>query len=504
MRKQFRDKVQQNKELVAIIIIFTVLRFVAAAFMGLMPQDAYYTYYSDNLALSYFDHPPMVAYMIKLFTLLFGKSVFTLHLADFTVTAATIGILYIFLKRVLSGDTLKRALILIFTAPFVTVLSINTTPDVPLLFFWALTLLFAHKAVTHNGVHWWLLAGISAGLAFDSKYTGIFLPAGLFLFLLLSKEHRKLILSGRFLLFAVAVAVTVLPVVIWNIEHDFISLKYQSSERAADITAFQFKPKLFLGYFGSQLALALPLLFLALFPITYITIKKYLHGIKTTQPKTGTIPADTLFSASFALPMFVLFTSIALIYWVKINWLMPVYLSATVLAALYIKADKFIRWQTIFSLLIHAAIVIELIWMPVKVNSDDTWQGWDKLAEKTQSIKASRPNHFIFSDNSYKVSAALNFYMQEHIFAGNVINENAFQFALDDKDLSHLYGKNAIYVTTSRYQKKQASKGSTVQILAPFFASVQPLDSLILKDSRGQIQRKFYFFECKEYKTPIR
>lgn len=497
MRKQFRDKVQQNKELVAIIIIFTVLRFVAASFMGLMPQDAYYTYYSNNPALSYFDHPPMVAYMIKLFTMLLGKSAFVLHLADFTVTAATIGILYLFLKRVLSGDTLKRALILIITAPFITVLSINTTPDVPLLFFWALTLLLAHKAITHNGVHWWLLAGISAGLAFDSKYTGIFLPAGLFLFLLLSKEHRKLIFSGRFLLFASAFAIAILPVVIWNVQNDFISLKYQSSERAADITAFQFNPKLFLGYFGSQLALALPLLFLALFPITYKTIKEYLS-------KKEHLPTNKLFAASFALPMFILFTGIALIYWVKINWLMPVYLSATVLAALYIKADKFIRWQTIFSAAVHLAIVAELIWMPIKVNSDDTWWGWDKLAAKTQSIREQYPDHFIFSDNSYKVSAELNFYLDEHIYAGNVINEKAFQFALDDKDLSHLYGKDAIYVTTSRYQRKQASKGTTVQILSPFFASAQPLDSLILKDSQGEIQRKFYFFECKEYKMPVR
>lgn len=508
MRKQFRDKVQQNKELVAIIIIFTVLRFVAATFMGLMPQDAYYTYYSDNLALSYFDHPPMVAYMIKLFTMLLGKSAFVLHLADFTVTAATIGILYLFLKRVLSGDTLKRALILIITAPFITVLSINTTPDVPLLFFWALTLLLAHKAITNGNPLWWLAAGLAAGLAFDSKYTGIFLPAGLFLFLLLSKEHRKLIFSGRFLLFATAFALAILPVVIWNVQNDFISLKYQSSERAADITAFQFKPKLFLGYFGSQLALALPLLFLALFPITYKTIKVHLPRFGKKQNETVHIeeisPRNKLFAASFALPMFILFTGVALIYWVKINWLMPVYLSATVLSALYIKADKFIRWQTIFSVVTHLVIVAELIWMPIKVNSDDTWWGWDKLAAKTQSIKEQHPSHFIFSDNSYKVSAVLNFYLDEHVYAGNVINEKAFQFALDDKDLSHLYGKDAIYVTTSRYQRKQASKGTTGQILAPFFASVQPLDSLILKDSQGEIQRKFYFFECKEYKMPVR
>lgn len=500
MKKIFKGKIFSDKELFVVIMSFTFLRFIAAAFMGLMPQDAYYSYYADNLALSYFDHPPMVAIMIKFFTLLFGKTPFILHLADFTVTVATIGILYLFLKRVVNGETLKKALILIITAPFITILSINTTPDVPLLFFWALTLLLAHIAISNKNPLWWLTAGLAAGLAFDSKYTGIFLPAGLFLFLLLSKEHRKLIFSGRFFIFATAFALAILPVVIWNVQNDFISLKYQSSERAADITAFHIEPKLFFGYFGSQLVLALPLLFLALFPITYKTLQKCLKGIKKTQ--TQTLTPDTLFAASFALPIFILFTGVALIYWVKINWLMPVYLSASVLVAVYIKSDKFIRWQTILSLIVHIAIVVELIWMPIKVNSDDTWWGWDKLAKKTERIKAAKPNHFIFSNNSYKVSAALNFYLKEHVYAGNVINEKAFQFALDDKDLTHLYGRDAIYVTTHRYQKKQAFKGTIEQILSPYFNSVQPLDSLILKDSRGLVKRKFYFFECKNYKTP--
>ena len=140
-------RVLQEREFLMVLALFTFLRLVAVRFMGLMPQDAYYTYYSDDLALSYFDHPPMIAYMIKFFTLILGKSVLTLHVADFIMTSFTLLFLYLFIKPFLTAETTKRTVILLITAPFITILSINSTPDVPLLFFWSLTLLLTFNAV---------------------------------------------------------------------------------------------------------------------------------------------------------------------------------------------------------------------------------------------------------------------------------------------------------------------------------------------------------------------
>ena len=68
------------------LIAIYVIRLIVNQMMGLMPQDAYYYFYSEHLALSYFDHPPMVAYMLKAFSLVFGKSVAAVKLTDFIVT----------------------------------------------------------------------------------------------------------------------------------------------------------------------------------------------------------------------------------------------------------------------------------------------------------------------------------------------------------------------------------------------------------------------------------
>lgn len=498
-------------ELAIVVVVFTLLRFISASFMGLMPQDAYYTYYSSNLSLSYFDHPPMVAYMIKLFTLLGGKNVVALHVGDLIVTALTIALTYSLLKKITTGNTLKRASILFVSAPLLTVLSINTTPDVPLMFFWALSLIFIYNAISKNGTIWWILAGLASGLAFESKYTGIFLPMGVFLFLILSDKHRKLILSDKSLFYIIAFIIAVSPVIIWNFDNNFISFKYQSAERAAGMSIFSIKPKLFAGFFGTQLVLALPLLFLSLFPATYTILQKYLpsfwssvingkwRGYKKEKVKDNE-EFKRLFAASFTLPVFVLFTVVALIYWVKLNWLMPVYISGVALSALIVKSDKLIRIQTLFSLILHILIIVQIVRVPIKINSDDTWQGWEELAQKTKEISLEKPDHFIFSDNSYKVSAVLNFYLDKHVYAGNVVGADAFQFALDDKDLSSLKGKSAIYVTTARFEKKRQKTGGAGKILAPYFASVQPIDSLILKNSSGEILRRFYFFDCSHYK----
>ncbi|MBP1640860.1 MAG: hypothetical protein H6Q17_2443 [Bacteroidetes bacterium] len=485
----------KQKEFIGIIVLFSLLRVVLASVMGLMPQDAYYCYYGDHPALSYFDHPPMIGYLLHLAVFIFGKSALALHATDFMVTSGTLFFLYLFLRRILHDDDLKRAFILIVTAPFITLLCINSTPDVPLLFFWSLSLLLIHKAIVDGKWYFWLFGGITSGLAFDSKYTAVFLAFGLFAYLLYSKEHRKSLINGQFILFAIAFALTCLPVAIWNYQNDFISLKYQSTERASTMsTGFKFEPRLFLGYFGTQLALALPLFFLLIFRASFDTLKKFVLRKE--------IPGHQLFSASFTLPLFVSFTAIAFIYWVKINWLMPVYLTATVLVVPYFKNDKVIRWQTVFSIILHLVAFVELAWMPFPVNSDDTWWGWDKLAKEVQTVKAKHPGYFVFSDDSYKTSAALNFYLPEHVYGGNLIERHAFQFALDDRDVLPLAGRNAIYVSSEMNKRKRRDEGKVQNRLQRYFTTVTPLDSIILRNGKGIIQRKFEVLECKGYRPP--
>ena len=81
---------QQGKPILILALLLFILRIITIAVMGNMPQDAYYYFYSENLALSYFDHPPMVGWMLWLFTSVLGKSIYAVHATDFLITLATV------------------------------------------------------------------------------------------------------------------------------------------------------------------------------------------------------------------------------------------------------------------------------------------------------------------------------------------------------------------------------------------------------------------------------
>ena len=212
-----------NYKILIWLIGFQLFRLVLLPFMGLMPQDAYYYLYGQNLSLSYFDHPGMIGYLLRFFTELFGTSVFVVKFTDFFITSLTLLCFYKLASYFLSAHKLARALVLISSTIFISILSFNSTPDVPLLLFWTLSLICLYKAIFENKKWFFILGGIAMGLAFNSKYTALLLLIGLLSFLLFSKKHRKLLISpwlwGAIL---VTIAVT-FPVWYWNYQHDFAS-----------------------------------------------------------------------------------------------------------------------------------------------------------------------------------------------------------------------------------------------------------------------------------------
>ena len=112
-----------------------------------MPQDAYYDFYAQHLDLSYYDHPPLIAYLLRLFTSLFGKKVFVLKLADTTVTLLTVIAFYKLAKKFLSGQKALVATVLLISTFMISILSLISTPDVPLMFCWTLSLNYLYEAI---------------------------------------------------------------------------------------------------------------------------------------------------------------------------------------------------------------------------------------------------------------------------------------------------------------------------------------------------------------------
>jgi len=482
----------KNQPLIAIVIAFQLFRFSLLPLMGLMPQDAYYYFYGQHLALSYFDHPGMIGYALRLFSEIFGHSTFVVNLTDFTITTLTLVAFYKLSKLFLSKQKQKNALVLMSSSLMISILSIISTPDVPLLLFWTLSLITLHKAVFYNNYKQWLLAGLFMGLAFDSKYTSIFLQFGLVLFLILSNKHRKLLISKGFISSIILSILTAFPVLYWNYKHQFASFLFQSTQRAESVTSFNIKPLSFLGTISHELLIVIPPLFIFITILTFKTIKKQLLQWRFPEAKN-------LFLLSFFLPTFLGFFAISLFYWVKINWLMPSYITGFIFASIYI-SKKWIKINIWFAIVLHLALAIEVLFYIVPVKSDDTWFGWGQLAQNVNEIQKNYPNTFIFSADNYKTTAILNFYLNKKVYGGNIIGEFALQYDYIGDDLSLLNGKNALFLNSDKRIKTDSKSGIIPKDLKSYFKEVKELNPIIIKHN-GKTVRKFWVYYAKIYQN---
>lgn len=481
--------IKRNKA-ISWVLGFQIFRLLLLPFMGLMPQDAYYYLYGQNLSLSYFDHPGMIGYILRFFTEIFGQSIFTIKFTDFLITSLTILSFYKLASFFLSKQKLQGAFVLFASTIFVSILSFNSTPDVPLLLFWTLSLICLYKAIFEEKKWFWIFGGIAMGLAFNSKYTALLLQIGLILFLIFSNKYRKLLISP-WLWFSILISAAVtFPVWYWNYQNEFASFAFQSSERTSSISEFKISPKNFFGAIGHQMFLLLPVLFLVFITFTYKYIKRALLKFRIPQAKT-------LFLLAFFIPTFVGFFSLTPIYWVKLNWLMPSYITGIILAGMFI-SKKLLKIQIIFSIVFHVLFSLQILFYLVPIKSDDTWVGWKELAAETKKLQEEYKNTFVFSNDNYKTSACLNFFMEEKVYAQNIIGLPALHFDYLGDNLSTLKSKNAIFIDSDKRFKDKKKAGIIDPLLQIHFKEVIELEPIIIKIN-GKESRKFWVFYCTDY-----
>ncbi|PSL47838.1 dolichyl-phosphate-mannose-protein mannosyltransferase [Chitinophaga niastensis] len=482
--------VTANKWMVAVICMVSLLRLSFIDIMGPMPQDAYYYFYGQHFALSYFDHPPAIAWILRAFTDLFGPHVFVIKLADTLITICTLLVFYQLSKLFLSRHRAWNAWLLLYSTLMVTVLSLVSTPDVPLMLFWSLSLIAIYRAVFEGRRLYWIWAGIAMGLAFDSKYTAIFLPAGAVLYLLLSDTHRKYLWSPWLVLSVLFFCITISPVVIWNVSNQFASFRFQSSGR---VSGAELHPLDFFGVIGHQAAILLPVLLFALFYYLYKIIRKYKWQITR-------IPAEQLFLLCFFVPIFAGFFILSPVYWVKINWLMPAYITGIIWVSTWL-TSRYIRWQWFFAVIVHLGLAVEIIFYPVPIHSDDTMIGWEGLGTGVKAVAAQYPDDFIFSADDYKTSAMLNLYLGKLVYSKNILGENALQFDFIGTDIHSLKGRNAIFINSLTDVNDEIDEQQDVETLRPYFSGIISLPSIVVK-LHGRVVRKFLVFRCMDYQPP--
>lgn len=249
----------------ALLLALILLGNLWALFgIGLLPDEAYYWVWSQRLELSYFDHPPLVAWLMWPFTELFGSAAAVVRSPAVLSWLVGAVVAYDLSRRIYEDRRAGLLAVLIWSGlPIVQAGFHVVTPDSGLMIFSWLTYYFAYLAVARAEPRYWLLTGSCVGLALLAKYPAVLVLAGLFLALLLSAEGRRQLAGPWPWLGALLALVLFLPVVYWNWQHDWASFGFQFSHGVQE--AISPAPlSMLLMFIGGQMAVAMPWTFVAM------------------------------------------------------------------------------------------------------------------------------------------------------------------------------------------------------------------------------------------------
>jgi 4-amino-4-deoxy-L-arabinose transferase-like glycosyltransferase len=434
---------------VATVLALVALRLVAAAWTPLTFDEAYYWMWSKYLAFGYYDHPPMVAAVIRLGTMIAGDSEFGVRLVSILLALPMSFAVYRTAAILFGGMRLAaNATILLNVTLMAAVGSLIVTPDSPLLTASSFVLFFLAKVLETGRGGWWLAVGAAVGTALLSKYTALFFGPAILIWLLLVPRLRRWLVSPWPYLGALVALAIFSPVILWNADHQWVSfIKQIGRARIADFH---------LGFIGelipTQIAFATPLVFVLGTMGLYALLRH----------RAGALAARALINATF-------WTIVAYFIWhslharVEANWFAPVYPAFAIAAAVAANlvqwamreqrvVDFCLRWASPLGIMMFVLLVLQAnTGLLTGYRRDATVRsvgvGWRDLAAQIESVRMRVGASCVLAPD-YGTTSWLAFYLPK----GTCVLQQAQRFRwvnMPEPDPALLAGK-LLYVDEVR------------------------------------------------------
>lgn len=486
------------RTVLAILGASLLLRLALAAGLGPGFDEAYYFAYSLHPSLSYFDHPPVVGFLAGFFPYLTGvASPFTIRLGAVLLFTGT-GLLLYFLARDSHDARSATAACALFNATplFLLGIGIMILPDAGLAFFWTAALLLLWRVLMAERARAidWIAAGACAGLAMLSKYHGVLLVLSTGLYLLLYR--RDMLRTAGPYAFALTAALVFSPVLVWNVQHDFVSFAFQGGRAAGA----RFSLPRFAQALGGQAAYLTPMLFVPLVWVAWRSVRLGIFGSSARQRfwfLFGTLPVGLFLAVSFVKSILP-------------HWTLPGYIALTVPLAALIGAHfhrRWVRW------LVGASVALEVLLLTVAylqvqhgilhlekwaergwirrrdVVKDATLDvhGWEQVAGRLDEHGLSADSVFLFT-HKWFLGGELCLATAGH-YTVRCFGPDPRGFGIWARGDS-LVGRDAVCVTTNRYPL------DVNRVFGDYFQRIEPLDSIVVR--RGGVAAKtVYLHRCR-------
>ena len=398
---------RSNKKFNLFILGIVFINLIQSYFTPIIKDEAYYWRWSQDLDWGFFDHPPLVAFIIKLSSFFFADA---LGVRFITVLLNALMIKIIWELIPVKNKTHKNSafifFIILMAMPFVNLYGFITTPDAPLLFFSALYLLALKRFEAKSQLFNILFLSLAAALLIYTKYFGGIVILLSFIF------NPKLFLKKSTYLVGILAFIILIPYLYWLYNNDFISLNYHLFQRKS---IGYLQPKFVYGYLLGTIGILNPALILLLF---WQLVKKKVAVSKEN---------------SFMIRMFVGYLAFFFLYsfrsWIEAHWIafavIPMTLLLYDLCILNMKLFKQVKYTGIISIVLIFGLRIAItLNLPLKtefhIQKKDYFTSIDKFAEDRVVI-------FI---NSYQNASKYSYYTKKDAYSINDIYYRPNQYSL--------------------------------------------------------------------------
>lgn len=464
----------------AVLAVATLFHVAYSGLFALVPQEAYYWEWSRHLDLSYFDHPPLVAWTIHAATALFGDGERAVRVAAALHSALLSTFLWLTTRRLFGSRAGLVAVLAATAIPLFSLGQVIATPDAPLLSGWAMAVYFTIRALDDEKPAWLLAAGAATGWALLGKYTAFLLFPQILLALALDPRGRRLLRTGWPWAGAALALLLFSPVLVWNLRHGGASFAFQTVERAQ---AASFRPLLVARFVGLQAALLSPILLLFL-----------VEGVVTAIRRRAE-PAYRL-CAVFSAPLLLVAAAVSPFQWVKGNWPAAAYPTAVAAAAaLLLERGARVRRAAAAGAALALAGTVYLHLVPLVPSlpfpaRDEGSAGWRDLAARVEAELRKIPGPTFVAGCNYKVSAELGYYLpgKPHTFSAEIVGENGLEFGILFEPAA-IAGREGILVLDARERNACLRRVEACRPLVP-------LEPLTVRRG-GSVVTTFELWRCR-------
>lgn len=415
------------KQFYYFLAAFFILNLIQSSFTELIFDEAYYWYYSQNMAWGYFDHPPMVALLIKISSLFFDGEL-GVRFMSCVLSTANLAVLWLLVDNLKKNQYIPHFFLLSFSMTLLNAYGFFTLPDTPLLFFTSCFLLAYKHFLKKPDWSTAIVLGVLMACLMYSKYHAVLV----ILFVLLSNLR---LVKNKYAWVSVLIALLCYaPHFYWLYANDYVSIKYHLYERPND--AYQFE-KYTLGFFVNLISI-----FGFTFPFIYYALFK---------TKSTDLFKRALLFLTYGVIIFFFISSFN--RRVQTQWIIVICIPLVVIVYNFmLQNKKTLKWIIRLGL-VNAVLILYLraglVYQPLLFNFYYESHGNKEWANKIRDEVGNIPVVF---ENSYRNAPMYSFYSNgTPTFSLNNIMYRKNQYSIDDSE-ERMRGKKVAYI--SKYTNK--------------------------------------------------